>query len=104
MRIAQDLLQAEGIDVLFIDSPDEVIPELGVGGYTYGPHVIIVAIDPDFPDLSEHHLLSTLVHELHHAMRWRGSGCRGDLGEMMVSEGMAQLFEEEVTGVRPLYS
>ncbi len=104
MRIAQDLLHAEGIDVLFIDSPDEVIPELGVGGYTYSPHVIIVAIDPDFPDLSEHHLFSTLVHEFHHAVRWRGLSLHGDLGEMMVSEGLAQLFEEEVSGVRPMYS
>lgn len=104
MKIAQDLLQAEGIDVLFIDSPDEAIPELGVGGYTYSPHVIIVAIDSDFPNLNEHHLFSTLVHELHHVMRWRVLGLHGDLGEMMVSEGLAQLFEEEVTGVRPLYS
>ena len=37
-------------------------------------------------------------------MRWRGPGCHGDLGDMIVSEGLAQLFEEEVTGVRPIYS
>lgn len=103
-RIAQDLLFAEGIDVLFIDSPDEAIPELGVGGYTYGPHVIILAVDPDFPNLSEQSLLSTLAHEFHHAMRWRQSKLNGDLGEMLVSEGLAQLFEEEVLGLRPIYS
>lgn len=103
-RIAWDLLRADGIDVLFIDSPDEVIPELGIGGYTYGPSVIMVAIDPDFPDLNEQHIFSTLVHEFHHAMRWRGPGCHGDLGDMIVSEGLAQLFEEEVTGERPIYS
>lgn len=103
-RAAEELLQAERIDVLFIDSPDEAIPEMGVGGYTYGPHVIIVAIDPTSPNLSEQHLATTLVHEFHHAMRWRGPGCGGDLGAMLVSEGLAQLFEEEVLGARPMYS
>ncbi len=102
--IAKDLLRADAIDVLFIDAPDEAIPELGVGGYTYAPHVILVAIDPNFPDLSEQHIFSALIHEFHHVMRWRGPGCHGDLGEMLVSEGLAQLFEEEVTGVRPIYS
>lgn len=103
-RIARELLRADAIDVLFIDSPDEAIPELGVGGYTYGPHIVIVAIDPDCPNLSEQHIFSTLIHEFHHVMRWRGPGCHGDLGDMIVSEGLAQLFEEEVTGVRPIYS
>jgi Predicted Zn-dependent protease (DUF2268) len=103
-RTARDLLGADGIDMLFIDAPDEVIPEWGIGGSTYGPHVIIVAIDPGFPGISEEHLVSTLVHEFHHAMRWRGPGCGGDLGDMLVSEGLAQLFEEEVLGAPPMYS
>jgi uncharacterized protein YjaZ len=66
--------------VLFIDAPDEVIPEWGIGGSTSGPHVIIVALDPEFPGIPEQHLVSTLVHEFHHAMRWRGHGCGTDLG------------------------
>ena len=103
-RNARHLLGADAIDVLFIDSPEEAIPEIGVGGFTYGPHVILIAIDPDFTDLSEQHIFSTLVHEFHHVMRWRGPGCHGDLGDMIVSEGLAQLFEEEVTGIRPIYS
>lgn len=103
-RAAGDLLQAEAIDVMFIASPGESIPEMGVGGYTYGPHVIVVAIDPENPKLSEEYLLTTLVHEFHHAMRWRGPGCGGDLGEMLISEGLAQLFEEEVLGEPPMYS
>ncbi|OIQ81709.1 hypothetical protein GALL_365220 [mine drainage metagenome] len=103
-RAALELLQAERIDVLFIDSADETIPEMGVGGYTYGPHVIIIAIDPQSPNFTEAHLATTLVHEFHHAMRWRGPGCGKDLGGMLVSEGLAQLFEEEVLGVAPMYS
>lgn len=101
--IARDLLHADAIDVLFIDSPNETIPELGVGGYTYGPHVVMVAIDPDSSNLNEQQIFSTLVHEFHHVIRWRGPGCQGDLGDMLVSEGLAQLFEEEVTGIKPIY-
>lgn len=104
VQAAGDLLQAEAIDVMFIASPNEAIAEMGVGGYTYGPHVIVAAIDPDSTNLSEKYLLTTLVHEFHHAMRWRGPGCDGDLGKMLISEGLAQLFEEEVLGVPPMYS
>lgn len=103
-RSAGDLLQAETIDVMFIASPGEAIPEMGVGGYTYGPHVIVVALDPENLNFSEQYLVTTLIHEFHHAMRWRGPGCGGDLGDMLISEGLAQLFEEEVLGVPPMYS
>lgn len=47
---------------------------------------------------------STLVHEIHHAMRWRGPGCGTTLRERLVSEGLAQTFEAECTGVVPLYA
>jgi len=97
------LLGADAIDVLFIDAADQAIPEWGVGGYTYGPHVVLVALDPLF-SLTGKHVEATLVHEIHHAMRWRGPGCDGNLAQMLVSEGMAQLFEEEVLGEAPFYS
>ena len=97
------LLGVEGVDVLVIDAPDDAIPEWGVGGYTYGPHTIVVALDPA-ATVDSHHIERTLVHEFHHAMRWRGPGCGGSLGQMLVSEGMAQLFEEEVFGEAPFFS
>jgi hypothetical protein len=37
---ASTLLNANDIDVLIVDAPDETIPEWGVGGYTWGPHVM----------------------------------------------------------------
>lgn len=100
---ARELLLAEGIDVLFVDSPNDAIPEWGVGGYTYGAHVVLVALDPEV-DLEERWLTATLVHEFHHTMRERGPGCGGSLASMLVSEGLAELFEEEVTGEAPFYS
>ncbi len=100
---ARELIGAEGIDVLFVDAPSETIPEWGVGGYSYGRHVVLVALDPDV-DLEERRMTATLVHEFHHAMRERGPGCGETLADMLVSEGLAQLFEEEVTGEAPFYS
>ncbi len=100
---AQQLLGVEGVDVLVIDAPDDAIPEWGVGGYTYGPHAILVALDPA-ATVDSRHIERTLVHEFHHTMRWRSQGCGGNLGQMLVSEGMAQLFEEEVLGEAPFFS
>jgi uncharacterized protein YjaZ len=97
------LLGADAIDVMVIDAADMTIPEWGVGGYTYGPHVVLVALDPLF-ELTKRHIEASLVHEFHHAMRWRGPGCGGDLAQMLVSEGLAVLFEEEVLGEAPFYS
>lgn len=97
------LLGIEGVNVLVLDAPDDVIPEWGVGGYTYGPHAILVALDPS-ATITRHHIERTLVHEFHHAMRWRGPGCAGSLGQMLISEGMAELFEEEVFGEAPFFS
>jgi uncharacterized protein YjaZ len=102
-KSAQEALEVEGVDVVVIDAPDETIPEWGVGGYTYGPHVIVVALD-SAANPSSHHIERTLVHEFHHTMRWRGQGCEGSLGQMLVSEGLAQLFEEEVFGQAPFFS
>jgi uncharacterized protein YjaZ len=99
----QQLLGVEGVDVLVIDAPDDAIPEWGVGGYTYGPHAVLVALDPAVT-VESHHIETTLVHEFHHTMRWRGQGCGGSLAQMLVSEGLAQLFEEEVLGEAPFFS
>ena len=97
---ARRLLGLSQVEVLFIDAPTQAIPEWGVGGTTWGPHVIVVAIDPKF-DLQKIQLEATLVHEFHHAMRWRGPGCEGNLAQMLVSEGLATLFEVEVCQVEP---
>jgi hypothetical protein len=73
---ARQLLNAETIDVLFVDAPDETLPEWGAGGYTYGPHVILIALDPTIL-LTRETIEATLVHEFHQAMRWRGPECDG---------------------------
>jgi len=101
---AEALLGAAGIDVVVVDAPDDAIPEWGVGGTTPGPHVVVMAIDADRAAVAPAHLERTLLHELHHAMRWRRHDLCGDLGDMLVSEGLAQLFEHDVLGSAAPYA
>jgi uncharacterized protein YjaZ len=101
--LCADRLGAGDIEVHVVDAPDECIPEMGLGGYTYGPHSIVLAVDPDH-DIRPSDVLSTLVHEIHHAMRWRGPGCGSSLAERLVSEGLAQVFEYECTARVPIYA
>ena len=100
---ARKQIGAEGIDVIFVDAPNEAIPEWGVGGVTVSPFFILVSVDPAFA-LDRQKIEATLVHEFHHAMRWRVVDFSGDLAQMLVSEGLAQLFEEDFIGEPPFYS
>jgi len=103
VELCVDRLAAADVAVHVVDAPDEVIPEWGVGGCAYGPHSVVLSIDPDH-DIDRADVVSTLVHEIHHAMRWRGPGTGTSLGERLVTEGLAQVFEIEATGRHPLYA
>ncbi|MGH3471405.1 MAG: DUF2268 domain-containing putative Zn-dependent protease [Nocardioidaceae bacterium] len=96
-------LDVGDVEVHVIDAPDEVIPEWGLGGYTYGPHTVVIAVDPDHV-LDPLDVFSTVVHEIHHVVRWRGPGPGSSLAERLVTEGLAQVFEAEALGRPPLYA
>ncbi|TDD59487.1 hypothetical protein E1263_15005 [Kribbella antibiotica] len=98
VELTTPLIGLSDVDVAAIDAPDETIPGWGCGGYTYGPHSVLLALDPAVR-IKPDRLLATLVHEFHHVMRERGPGCGSSLRERIVSEGLAMLFEEEVLGV-----
>lgn len=101
--VCQTRLHAGDIEVHVMDAPDEVIPEWGLGGYSYGPHSVLLAVDPERL-LEPLNVLSTLVHEIHHVVRWRTQGPGSSLRERLVAEGLAEVFEEEATGRRPFYA
>jgi hypothetical protein len=103
VAVCRSRLHANAVAVHVVDAPDGVIPEWGLGGYTYGPHSVLIAVDADHA-LEPVDVISTLVHEIHHAMRWRSQGAGSSLRERLVAEGLAQVFECEVTGRTPLYA
>ncbi len=102
--IVQDKLSADKIDVIFINAPMNVIPEIGIGGYSPGPYNVYVSLDPEFTTFTVEDMVLTILHESHHCMRWRKPGYGQTLGEAMISEGLATLFEEEYSGEPPIYA
>lgn len=75
------------------------IPEWGVGGLAPEPGVIEVTINPE--RFSSQYLLRTLVHEMHHLIRWDGPGYGKSLGAALVSEGLAGHFTLQILGGKP---
>jgi uncharacterized protein YjaZ len=81
---------------------DLAIPEYGIGANSPGPNHVYVSFDPESDKITQHGLDETLFHEIHHCMRWRDP-CYGEtLGEAMITEGLACLYEEQKTGKTPL--
>lgn len=95
--------QGHPVDVVIQYLPDETIPELGIGGSCFRRGLVTINLDPEVPDfedrLDQGVFGCTLAHELHHAMRWDAGGYGLSLGEAFVSEGLADVFSETVTGV-----
>ena len=96
------------LDVVVMAAPKFVISRLGVNGYAYDAHQILLQLDPDHDSLAqnlEHRVSALLAHELHHCARFLAcSGLTGTFGEALVSEGLACCFEEEIVGVTPFYA
>lgn len=93
----------KNVDIIFQDLPSWVVPEIGIVGHTYSENIIDVSVDSQH-DLKHSDIVVNLAHELHHATRWREIGYGHTLGEVIVSEGLACLFEEEISGKIPVYS
>ncbi len=98
-------LPLQGVDVLVYHDPAATIPELGAGGYTPSAHRVFLPVDVQRheadPVAFGHALRRLLAHELHHCARWAGPGYGHTLGEALVSEGLACLFESEACGGDP---
>lgn len=86
-------------DLVIRALPGGGMPDWGVAGHAPSPGIIELTLNPD--RFSEDHLMRTLVHELHHLMRWDGPGYGKSLGAALVSEGLAGHFVLQVLGGQP---
>ena len=105
-RIA-DFVQPNCLDIVV--APEAwVIPEWGLSGRANGPGRITITLDPGSPRLHDperpDRILATLAHEMHHVARLRSGVETYTLGARLVSEGLAQCFEEEVGAPTPFYA
>lgn len=104
IELARTKIQLSNIDIIFSYNPVETIPHLGFGGYTPDAHTVQISVDTDNAELVrtiDDELVHTLLHEFHHAMRWRSVGYGETLGEALVTEGLADHFSVEATGGTP---
>jgi uncharacterized protein YjaZ len=96
VRLTRKLLQElPNIDVVFYHNPELVISEVGIGGNTDNENVIMIPLDAKF-SLSQHELMLTICHELHHAARMSKLGDTDSLLKKVISEGLADQFELEI--------
>jgi uncharacterized protein YjaZ len=104
----QRMLPIDDVDVTLVVGTPGTIPQWGVGGYTSGPAQVSIFLDPANLRFAEaampERLSATLAHELHHAARMRGPGYGKTLGEVFVTEGLAQIFEQETGHPIAFYS
>lgn len=84
---------------LVIRSGDEVMTGWGIGGCAPAPGQIQITLDPS--RFAPTPFIRTLIHELHHLIRWDGPGYGKSLGEALVSEGLAGHFVLQVLGGPP---
>ena len=93
------------VSVVIFDKPKHTIPETGEGGFSPNAHNIEIYLNPDFPEFENkvigEKLERVLAHESHHCLRWQNPGYGETLLEQIVTEGLADHFEVEVSGGKP---
>jgi hypothetical protein len=80
-------------------NPDGAIPDIGVGGYTDRRGNVYISWDPTRVTVRTNLLAwipLIVAHELHHSSRFRAGAGGNTLGDVIVSEGMADRFAHEV--------
>jgi uncharacterized protein YjaZ len=101
---AKRLLPIKDVDIVFYDNPGATFTEDemgGIGGFTPNAHTVFISLNPrhkSFQNAIKNHLYFTLVHELHHTIRWQKEVEGDTLLEALVFEGLADHFAMEVTG------
>ena len=90
------------LDVVVMAAPKFVIPQLGVNGYSYDAHQILLQLDPDHDSLAQNlepWVSALLAHELHHCARSLAcGGLTGTFGDALVSEGLAAVLKRKSLG------
>ena len=105
----RQIIDLGDVDVVIMNVPWNVIPRIGINGFAYDAHQIILTLDCAHEYLSknfEQTVKAILCHELHHSARSlaRGSSHSKIYGGSLIAEGLACCFEEEIVGEVPFYA
>ena len=105
----RQIIDLGDVDVVIMNVPWNVIPRIGINGFAYDAHQIILTLDCAHQYLIknfEQTVKAILCHELHHSARSlaRGSSHSKIYGGSLIAEGLACCFEEEIVGEVPFYA
>jgi len=101
---ASKVIELTSLDIVIQAIENAVIPETGHCGYSPSAGLIYLTIDPANENLLSHlgePLERVIAHELHHALRWDSVGYGRTLLEVLVTEGLASRFSQELYGNAP---
>lgn len=96
-----------GIDVVLTTEYHGLsIQELAIGGYAPSAGVVFIDLEPENPQFVhwKDRLPSIVAHELNHAARWRTAGYGQTFLDALVSEGLATVYEAQMTDQVPPYA
>lgn len=98
----QPLMPIDNLIIRILADKSQTISEIGIGGYNPNENEVLIYIDTDYPNLEasvKAELPAMIAHEMHHAKRQRSVGYGNTLLEAIISEGLADHFSIEVTGI-----
>jgi uncharacterized protein YjaZ len=104
IKIIKKKISIPDADIVFYDNPNNAIPHLGIDAFTNNINLVLVPLNPKFKNFDKtisEEMLRIFAHELHHCARMKAVGYGETLFEVMVSEGLADHFELEVTNKKP---
>ena len=102
--LVNSAMPVNDFDIKILTDPSQTIPEIGIGGFNPSDSEVLIYIDPNFGELAQSiavELGPMLAHEIHHVNRRRSVGYGTTLLEAIISEGLADSFAIEITGIDP---
>jgi uncharacterized protein YjaZ len=104
IQTVTNLIPVKNVDIIYYDNPTGTITHTGIGGNTITTNLIMISLDPTFPHFKkslQQNLSSTIAHELYHCLRNYSFAQTYTLLESLINEGLADHFDNEVTGKPP---
>lgn len=98
VKKANKQLKHSNCNILVFTDSEKAISEVGVGGLSWKTDWIRIDVDPKhklgLTKIISKNMPAMIAHELHHVRRGKSVGYGDTLGEALVTEGLAQSFEE----------
>lgn len=104
VSIVAGSIPVDNVDIVIYPDSIGTIKYIGLGGFIKTEHLVLIPIDPGFPDLKtslKEQLPGTLAHELYHCLRNFTPSRKYTLLDALINEGLADHFALEMTKSKP---